>query len=418
MAYPDSGRSQQFYIGKNPQLLANLLLILNLIGIIVIIIILLWWWPWYWGSWGGARVVGSDGRTISGGPGGVTINACCPSTGTTPCIPPGGRTTPTCEEECKQITGGNQEAYDKCLVSRCGKPGSTCKEDCHNRYPADSLKEAECIRVNCPQPTGSCKDSCVSRYKAAGDEAIDTCIQLECDGGDDCETSCWKRYSNDMRVYRSCVSSECDSCEESCRERYSDAPSLLTQCLEGECGQPQQMPTCEDNCRQQYPNSVTLFQGCVENECLTPYPCEDSCWERYSDSEQLYTLCIQGECNPQQTTTPNCEQQCAQQYGETASTGYNICVQQCYSGGSTTQTSTRSQSLDCRDSDGSNTGTAGTVTFGGQTYRDYCADNQRVNEYVCRNGKPTPVRQTCSGRCQDGRCVASINPALITSLLK
>jgi hypothetical protein len=111
---------------------------------------------------------------------------------------------------------------------------------------------------------------------------------------------------------------------------------------------------------------------------------------------------------PTITRTP-CEERCYKRY-MTSQTAYESCVrQECTTGGTPTQPQTPTTPTgtpgDCVDSDGSDTTTAGSVTYNGQTYNDDCADDMRVGEWVCRSGKPDRVVMTCPGKCVRGMCV-------------
>jgi hypothetical protein len=197
MAYTDSkGPGMVMFSPKQPTFGINIMLLLIVIGLAIIIFLLLFWFPKYWG-WGG-KVIGADGKVMTGG-GGIIVNAAC-------CDATGGR-CPTCPE-CPGTNG--------------------CEENCRTRY------------ANSPT-------------------AMKTCIDVECNDGDTCERSCWKRYAGQTTAYNSCIRQECTdggttgtpmypqtpttptgtpmypqtpTCEEDCREKYSNQPTVMKRCLD------------------------------------------------------------------------------------------------------------------------------------------------------------------------------------------
>lgn len=136
--------------------------------------------------------------------------------------------------------------------------------------------------------------------------------------------------------------------------------------------------TCEDTCRQRYAKYPDVLKNCIEAECGRD-PCEQSCWKRYMTSTAAYDSCVRQECGTPQTppTTP-----------PTTPPG-------------------------CVDSDGSDTSTAGSVTYNGQVFTDDCADKMRVGEWICRNGKPDRVVMTCPRECVRGMCAPTGVTALV-----
>ncbi|MEM4598631.1 MAG: hypothetical protein QW400_02980 [Candidatus Diapherotrites archaeon] len=61
----------------------------------------------------------------------------------------------------------------------------------------------------------------------------------------------------------------------------------------------------------------------------------------------------------------------------------------------------------CNDTDGGkNFNSKGSVTFGGQTYTDFC-NGSVVNEYYCENNQGRSTTYSCPYGCSDGACVSS-----------
>ena len=333
---------QKFFIGgRSSSGLTNLLLFLLCIGVIVIILLMLFC-P-RWGCWRGTKVIGTDGRVYDGG-GNVIINsACCD--GGTPRTPGCPQCPPcdgqTCEEGCRQYSA-SPEKYKYCM-ERCNPPG-TCTDRCENIYQTcQKGTTATTAYVNCA-------------------EQRRLCIQ-ECNPPQTCEEGC-RQYANYPDKYKVCLN-ECNppqTCEDSCRQKYANAPTAMNQCLD-QCNPPQ---TCQDSCRQKYPATTTAastgYQSCVR-QC---YPtCQEYCRGTFSNDKLLMQRCFD-QCNPTTTTTTP---------------------------------------PDCRDSDGNNVNTVGEVRLGDQVYRDTCFDNMRVNEWICRDGKPFESRMTCPEDCVNGACV-------------
>lgn len=298
-----------FFGGKQSSGLTNTLLVLNLVGIVVIIILLLWWWPWYWGH-GRAAVVGG---TATPGPGGnIIIDTCCDG-GRTPDCPNGGKKT--CEEECKESTGGNQAAYDKCVQSRCKPPTTqTCQDTCNNRY-------------------------------GAGTTAADACIRDEC-----CEDSCKQRYGS-TNYYSECVRTECgtppptETCEDYCKTVYGSPgmENYYQQCLRERCNgkttsstTTTTVPDCRDSDGYNLGTAGKVVSGdqtysdtCYSATEVTEYTCDGD--EVKMRREPCQGKCEYGRCVPGTTTTTSndpCREYCEQAYATSGASMIDQCVQQ------------------------------------------------------------------------------------------
>ncbi len=268
---PDQRSPIFFGQSRQSNSLGNLMLFLNLLGIIIIILLLLFWWPWYWGG-RGVRVSGDGGgSSYAPAPGGsVIINtACCPETTGREC--PDGKKT--CEEECKEMTGGSRTAYESCLKSRCGKGEKTCEDLCNDKYGKGTTAAQGCIKDNCDGD--DCQKDCEKRYPADSVKMLD-CIQRECNPpGDGCEDDCRERYATIGTQYvQECIQRECDSCEGRCSQRYGAGTTAAQACIQSECNPPPS--SCEDDCRSRYssPELQNYQQQCIRD--CNPPDCKDS----------------------------------------------------------------------------------------------------------------------------------------------
>jgi hypothetical protein len=204
-----------------------------------------------------------------------------------------------------------------------------------------------------------------------GNIIIDTC----CDGGS-----------------RDCPDGK-PSCEEDCKMATGGSQAAYEKCVASRC-RPPPTETCEDNCYNRYGKGTTAAENCVKTEC-----CEDSCKQRYGGTN-YYSECVRTECGtPPPTET--CEDYCKTLYpGPAYEQYYQQCVRERCNGKTTT-----TDKPDCRDSDGYNLGTAGTVVADGTTYSDTCYSSTEVTEYTCDDGEMKMQREPCQGRCEYGRCV-------------
>ena len=137
---------------RQPTFGTNILLLLIVIGLAILILLMLFWFPYHWGG----KVIGADGKTISGG--GIVVNAACCDTG----CPPGTPPPETCEDTCRSVYGTNTELYSSCLRERCKPttpttPGTTtttrtpCEERCYKRYLTSQTAYEGCVRQECSQ---------------------------------------------------------------------------------------------------------------------------------------------------------------------------------------------------------------------------------------------------------------------------
>jgi hypothetical protein len=84
---------------------------------------------------------------------------------------------------------------------------------------------------------------------------LKTCIDVECNNGDPCERSCWKRYANQPTAYNSCIRQECTTGGTPTQPQTPTTPT-------GTPAYPQ-TPTCEDSCREKYANQPTVMERCI-----------------------------------------------------------------------------------------------------------------------------------------------------------
>lgn len=179
---------------KQPTFMVNILLLLIVIGLAIVILLMLFWFPYHWGG----RVIGTDGKVLSGG-GGIVVNAACCDRE----CPPGTPGTPPCEDYCKTVYGNDQTYYNRCIQERCGNTPPTtrtpCEESCYKRYANQPTAYNSCIRQECTQggtptqpqtpttPTGTpmypqtptCPEDCREKY-ANSPTAMKNCID-QCD---------------------------------------------------------------------------------------------------------------------------------------------------------------------------------------------------------------------------------------------
>jgi hypothetical protein len=161
MAYQDSRPGSAFFSTKQPTFMVNLLLLLIVVGIAIIIFLLLFWFPRYWG-WGG-KVIGADGKVMTGG--GIVVNAACCEGNCPPCTPTDG-----CEENCRTRYANSPTVLKTCIEVECNN-GEPCERSCWKRYASQPTAYASCIRQECT-PTGTpmypqtptCEENCRQKY--------------------------------------------------------------------------------------------------------------------------------------------------------------------------------------------------------------------------------------------------------------
>ncbi|GEM_PF-6447224 len=211
------------------------------------------------------------------------------------------------------------------------------------QYSASPEKYKYCME-RC-NPPGTCTDRCENIYQT-------------CQKG----TTATTAYVNCAEQRRLCIQ-ECNppqTCEEGCRQ-YSNYPERYKTCM-NQCNPPPQ--TCEESCRTKYANQPETIYRCVM-QCTPSLTCEEVCGIASIGNPSNFDPCIAKNC-PKTTTTP-----------------------------------------DCRDSDGNNVNVVGVVVYGDEKHIDTCADTTRVNEWICRNGKPLQTVMTCAGRCLNGACTTA-----------
>lgn len=334
---------QKFFIGGRSPSGMTNLLLFLICIGVIVIILLLLFCP-RWGCWRGTKVLGPDGRTYDGG--NVIINsACCD--GGTPRTPGCPQCPPcdgqTCEEGCRQYSA-SPEKYKYCM-ERCNPPG-TCTDRCEDIYQTcQQATTTATVSVNCA-------------------EKRRLCIQ-ECNPPQTCEEGC-RQYSNYPERYKTCMN---------------------------QCNPPQ---TCEERCKQAA-KSTTEYEACARQCNPPPQTCEESCRTKYANQPESIYRCVM-QCSPSIT----CEEVCA-----IASIGNPSYFNTCVAKNCQKPTTTTTTPPDCRDSDGNNVNVVGVIVYGDEKHIDTCADSMRVNEWICRDGKPMQTVMTCAGRCLNGACTTA-----------
>jgi hypothetical protein len=277
-----------FFGGRSPSGLTNLLLILNLLGIIIIIVLLLWWWPWYWGH--GHGIV-KDGATVGSAPGGnIIIDTCCDG-GRTDCPTPPPPPGKTCQQNCNDRYGAGTTAAQTCVRDEC------CEDSCKQRYAGTSYYD-QCVRTECgptpppPPPTETCEDYCKTVYGNPGMENYyQQCLQERCNPGatppppppPDCRDSdgynlatAGKVVSGGKSYPDSCVSSTevkecvCRNNEVVCKEEPCQGVCEKGRCVPTTTPPP---PTSNDPCREYCQNAYGTSGTQYVDQCVQQHWC-------------------------------------------------------------------------------------------------------------------------------------------------